>query len=277
MFFADSHCHLTFSRFAGLFPEIAGEKYAVDKIISRAEEAGVKYMLTIGTELSDVSELKSIADKYPNVFRTVGIHPLEARKHYPDRDSAADIIEENCRDPKVVAVGEIGLDYHYETESKKQQEEFFNLQLESAKKFNLPVSIHSRDASADTADILKSHAPLSGVIHCFSGDRSFAKKALDLGFYISSSGDVTYKRATELRESLKYIPTDRLLIETDAPFLAPIPFRGKPNEPAFIVYVAEKIAELLNISAEKVAEFSCRNFFDLFTRADLFRKGSKTD
>jgi TatD DNase family protein len=229
-------------------------------------------MLAVGTELSDVSELQSITEKYPNVFRTVGIHPLEAKNHCQSysREEISRVIRDNCAHPKTAGIGEIGLDYHYEKESKKQQDELFNLQLELAEECGLPVSIHSREASDDTIDVLKNHPEVTGVIHCFSGEKRFAEEALDLGFYISISGVVTYKKAAELQDSLKYIPLDRLLIETDCPFLAPVPFRGKPNEPAFVIYAAEKISDLLNLPLEEVADLSSQNFFRLFKKAADF-------
>ncbi|MDR0678156.1 MAG: TatD family hydrolase [Holosporaceae bacterium] len=271
MFFIDSHCHFSFSRFSKLstnLPNDFKDKYSVDAIIKRAEEAHVKYMLAIGTELSDKSELQSIVDKYENVFRTVGIHPLEAKKHHQlySREEISQIIEEECQQNKTVGIGEIGLDYHYEKESETQQNEIFNLQLELAHKCDLPVSIHSREAQEDTISILKNHASVGGVFHCFSGEKYFLKNALDLGFYISISGVITYKNATELQDSLRYIPLDRLLIETDCPFLAPVPVRGKLNEPTFVIYVAEKIAELLHVSVEKIADVSSQNFFNLFKK-----------
>jgi TatD DNase family protein len=274
MFFVDSHSHFTFPRFfdppADSLDDFR-EKYSVAAIIKRAEEANVKYMLAIGTELSDRSELQSIVDKYENVFRTVGIHPLEAKKHCQlhSQEEILQIMEEECGKSKTVGIGEIGLDYHYEKESKAQQSEIFNLQLELAKKCDLPISIHCREAQDDTIDILKNHTSTRGVFHCFSGEKYFLKNALDLGFYISISGVITYKNAKELQDALQYIPLDRLLIETDCPFLSPVPVRGKLNEPAFVVYVAEKIAELLHVSVEKIADVSSRNFFNLFQKCAL--------
>jgi TatD DNase family protein len=179
MFFVDSHCHLAFSHFKEAFDsKLDDDQYAVDAIITRAVEANVKYMLAIGTELTDVEKLQAICEKYPNVFRTVGIHPLEARKHCElyRRDEIASVIRKNCAYPKTVGIGEIGLDYHYEKESEKQQKELFNLQLELAQECNLPVSIHSRDASDDVVAILKDHPSSKGVIHCFSGEKALRKK-----------------------------------------------------------------------------------------------------
>ena len=273
MLFVDSHCHLTVPRFVERKDENEDEeeffrKYAVDAIIERANAVGVKYMLAIGTELSDVEEIREIADTHKHVFRSVGIHPQEAAKHLQlyKREEIARIIKEHCALPKTVAIGEIGLDYHFERETEPQQKDLFHFQLDLAKECNLPVSIHSRDATNDTIAVLSDHRNVCGVIHCFSGEKEFARKALDLGFYISISGVVTFKKADELRESIKFIPTDRLLIETDSPFLAPAPFRGKINEPAFVGYVAEKIAEVRETTVERIAQETSDNFFRLFSK-----------
>jgi TatD DNase family protein len=184
-FLVDSHCHLVFSHFKNVLPKGEtssdfDEKYAVDAIIKRADAANVKYMLLIGTELSDVSELQVISDKHSNIFRTVGIHPLEAAKHYQlySFDEISGTIKDNCKFVKTVGIGEIGLDYHYEQESKNQQKEIFNLQLKLAKECDLPVSIHSREAFGDVADILEDHPSVKGVIHCFSGEKRFAERVL---------------------------------------------------------------------------------------------------
>jgi TatD DNase family protein len=158
------------------------------------------------------------------------------------------------------------LDYHYEKESKKQQDILFNLQLDLAREQNLPVVIHSREAIDDTIATIKHHPEVRGVIHCFSGEKYFAEKALDLGYFISIPGTITYKKNVELQDTLKYIPRDRLLIETDSPFLAPVPFRGKWNEPSFVVMVAQTIADLLGVSQEEVRDFSARSFFQLFLK-----------
>ncbi|MDR2723834.1 MAG: TatD family hydrolase [Holosporaceae bacterium] len=272
MFFVDSHCHLSFSRFKNAFKNSENDfldTYSVGMIIKRALAVNVKYMLVIGTELSDIEELRAITDKYPGIFRTIGIHPLEAAVHCQrySCNEISRILEDNYQDSKTVGIGEIGFDYHYEKESQKQQDKLFNLQLDLAKKYNLPVSIHSREASDDIIAVLKSHPGVRGVIHCFSGEKHFAEEALDLGFYISISGVITYKSATELQNSLRYIPLNRLLIETDCPFLTPAPFRGKLNEPAFVIHVAEKISELLQVSKGKIATFSSQNFFNVFSKA----------
>jgi TatD DNase family protein len=268
MFFVDSHCHLIFSKFdnRALPKSIV---YNVSSVIKRAIDANVKYMMTVGTELSDVEELQAVVDEHENIFRTVGIHPLEAKKH---RESYKDneiiwIIQKHAVMRKTLAIGEIGLDYHYERDSERQQKELFHLQLALAQECRLPVVIHSREANDDIIEILKDYTGITGVIHCFSGEKDFANKALDLGFYVSISGVVTYKNATELQENIKYIPLDRLLIETDAPFLAPVPFRGNPNEPSFIPYIAGKISELMKIPLEIISQKTSENFFTLFAKS----------
>lgn len=274
MFLIDSHCHLNVPKFATKKDEKESEKeflekYSVDAIIQRAHEAGVKYMLAIGTELTDVEEIRNTADSHERIFRSVGIHPQEAQKHCSNytHDEIAKIIKEHSALPKTVAIGEIGLDYHFERESEPQQKELFHLQMDLAKECGLPVVIHSRDAANDTVDVLSEHAGARGVIHCFSGELDFAKKSLNLGFYISVSGVVTFKNANELRESIKFVPLDRLLIETDSPFLAPAPFRGKINEPAFVAYVAKMVAEVKGVDVETIAEATSNNFFRLFDKA----------
>jgi TatD DNase family protein len=270
MFFVDSHFHPVYSRFKDLFKvENDFESvYGVDAIVKRALEANVRCMLAIGVELNDVPELQAITETYPEVFRTVGVHALEAARHYEQytMDEISEIIGGACSHAKTVGIGEIGLDYHYEKESRKQQDILFNLQLDLAREQNLPVVIHSREAIDDTIATLKHHPEVRGIIHCFSGEKYFAEKTLDLGYYISIAGTITYKKNIELQDTLKYIPRDRLLIETDSPFLAPVPFRGKWNEPSFVVNVAQKIADLLGISLEEVRDISSRNFFQLFLK-----------
>ncbi|MDR1235863.1 MAG: TatD family hydrolase [Holosporaceae bacterium] len=273
MFFVDSHFHPVYSRFKDLFKtkDDFESVYGVDAIVKRATDANVGCMLAIGVELNDIPELQAVTEAHPQVFRTVAVHALEAAKHCEQytTDEISEILENACSHAKTVGVGEIGLDYHYEKESRKQQDLLFNLQLNLAREQNLPVVIHSREAIDDTVAILKNHSGVRGVIHCFSGEKHFAEKVLDLGFFISITGAVTFKKNTELQETVKYVPRDRLLIETDSPFLAPIPFRGNWNEPSFVVYVARKIAELLNVSEEEVARFSTENFLQLFSKINL--------
>ena len=273
MFFIDSHCHLDVTHIGAPFVPQDIENLT-ELVVQRAFEANVKYMLNIGTKLSDIERLRDISDRYENIFRTVGIHPLEAKYHtdnYKD-DEILRIINENCVKQKVVGIGEIGLDYHYDEEHKTEQQKLFHLQMELAQQHNLPVSIHSRDAFDDTVEILVTYPKVKGVMHCFSGSREFAKQVLDFGYYVSISGIVTYKKATELQDVVKYVPLDRLLIETDSPFLAPVPHRGKMNEPAFVTLVAEKIAELRETTVDTIATATSENFFNLFSLAQNFVK-----
>lgn len=263
MFFVDSHCHLDFKKFVK--PD---REYDVNQIIKRAGESRVKYLLVVGTELQDILEIRKISDDYKNIFRSVGIHPNEAKRHLEQfsKDEIAQIILNETKLEKTIAIGEIGLDYYYGYDQKKEQMELFNFELEIAVEANLPVSIHSREAEEDVIETLKKYN-IKGTIHCFSGSKKYAYEALDLGFFISVSGIATFKKSIELQEIIKTIPKDRLLIETDSPFLAPVPYRGKVNEPAFIVYTAQKLADLLDTNIEEVADFSSQNFFSLFGKA----------
>lgn len=250
----DSHCHLD-------YPETDA-----DALIKAAEEAGVSRMLTISVKLSDFSPVR-IAERYPNVFASVGIHPEYAAEE--ERKTTFEALCLATNHPKVVGLGETGLDYHYNSNTKEEQKRLFRLHLKAAKATGLPVIIHTRDAEEDTLDILKSEATpsLSGVLHCFSSEAFLAEEALKLGFYISASGIITFNKAEKLRQTFKNVPEDRLLIETDSPYLAPVPFRGRANEPAYVVKTAEKLAEIKGISVEKLAETTTRNFLTLFKKA----------
>lgn len=274
-FYVDSHCHLAFDKIDE-FADYDQAMYAVKQLTERANNVRVKYMLAIGTKLSDIDEIRDIANSNEGVFRTIGIHPLEA-KIYSEQYSISEVksvITENISNDhlKLVGIGEIGLDYHYDIESKQIQQKFFELQVEIALKNNLPVCIHSRDAEEDTISILKNYPGIRGVIHCFTGSSKFAFDSLDLGFYISASGIITFKKSEKLRETIKQIPFDKLLIETDAPFLAPAPHRGKTNEPAFIIYTAEKLAEILQKSYEEIARKTSDNFFKLYIKCQPYLK-----
>lgn len=260
---ADSHCHLYFNRFTDLTQNSA-EQYTITNIVQRANAASVKYILTIGTTLADIPETFDIIQNHKNVFRTVGIHPLEAHKHYEQYsiNDITEIITTNCK--STVGIGEIGLDYYYNKDNIKEQHILFELQLDLAKKHNLPVCIHSRNAENDTISILKNHPGSNGVIHCFTGSSEFAYKALDLGFYISVSGVITFKKSDILRNTITNIPLEKLLIETDAPFLAPTPFRGKTNEPAFVTYTAQQLADILKVPLATIVTQTTKNFSAVF-------------
>lgn len=269
-FFVDSHCHLNLKnptpKNADEESKIRDGYYAADAQVRRANDAGVKYMLTICTVLSEADLVQSIAEAHDGVFCSVGIHPQEAMKHFEtySREDMTRIIREHAAQKKTVAIGEIGLDYHFERDSEKYQKDLFEMQLDLAEKCGLSVSIHSRDAIDDTVAILKNHPKVRGVIHCFSGEMEFAKDSLDIGYYIGVGGSVTFKNSGMLRETAKFIPKDRLVLETDAPFLAPVPMRGKTNEPAFIPMIAAKIAEIWKTDTAEVGRKTSRNFFDVF-------------
>lgn len=253
----DSHCHLNMK---GLVEDLDG-------VILRAKNAGVSQLQTICTKLSDFPEIKSIAEKYENIYCSVGVHPHET-------EDAEGLITKELVDlansyEKVIGIGETGLDYFYEHSNREVQKKCFKRHIEAAQETQKPIIVHSRSADDDTISILKSGMNdklYPGLIHCFSTTKELAEKSLDMGLYISIAGIVTFKKAEELQEIVKYLPLDRMLIETDSPYLAPIPHRGKVNEPSFVVHVAEKIAELKNISMDIVAKTTTKNFRELFFR-----------
>jgi len=214
-----------------------------ESVFQRAEEAGVGAFITIGCDLCSSTAAVELATKRPNVYATVGVHPHEGKRIEPHWYEE---LRQLAQQPKVVAFGEIGLDYHYDHSPRDIQRQQFREQVTLAKSLHLPLVIHTREAQEDTMTILREeHAEsIGGVFHCFSGDHWLAKEALDLGFYLSFSGIITFKNATLLREVIRTVPDDRILIETDAPYLTPIPFRGKRNESAYVKYVAEQIAAL---------------------------------
>ncbi|MBX9976751.1 MAG: TatD family hydrolase [Alphaproteobacteria bacterium] len=257
--FIDSHCHLNFPEF----------KDDLEQALKRANDLGVQGFLTINTRLSESIDLQRIADTYPNVACTVGVHPHDAKDY--DNATLKDEILGLAKHPKVVGIGETGLDYFYEHSPREPQIMSFHRHIEVASDRNLPLVIHTRDADADTIAVLDDHRDnAKGVFHCFSGTLNLCKKALDRGFYISISGIVTFKKAENVHAVAKYAPLDRLLVETDAPYLAPIPHRGKRNEPAFVVHTAEYIAELRGIPLPALAEATTANFFNLFTKTKEF-------
>jgi len=271
----DSHCHLSFSGFDSfLQPRLADktpEYYSVDLLVDRAVRAGVKYMVNIGTHILDVEQLAEISEKFPNVFRSIGIHPEYAKEHCEkfSFDAMKQIFRKHCEKEKTVAIGEIGLDY-YLSNAKDEQKKIFHFQLEIAEDFGLPVSIHTREAWQDTMEILEDHPNVTGVIHCFSGEKEFAERVLKTSFCFGIGGTLTFKKNIILQDTVRDLPLDRILLETDAPFLAPVPFRGKVNEPAFVVHVAEKISEIKNISKKEVEDVTSETFFKLFKKAKLF-------
>lgn len=254
MILVDSHCHL----------DMLAEKNDLNEIIKHAESEGVKYLQTICTKFEDLPSIVKIAEKFENVFASVGVHPNDI-----DMEVNYQQLLEFCKHPKIVSFGETGLDYYYQNCSKEKQINAFKQHIIAAQKAHLPLVIHTRSAEEDTFDILKEemkNASFSGLIHCFTAAKEFARQMLDLGMYISIAGVVTFKNADLLKEAVRFIPLDRLLIETDSPYLAPIPMRGKQNEPAFVKYVAEYIANLKGLSIEEIANKTTDNFFTLFSK-----------
>jgi TatD DNase family protein len=234
--------------------------------LARARTAGVGTLLTIGTKLKDFARVLGIAEANDNVYCSVGIHPHEAANE--DADTAK--LVEFARHPKVVGIGESGLDYYYDKSPRGRQRENFRAHIRAASQSGLPLIVHTRDADDDTGAMLAeavAAGPLKGVLHCFASSRELAEKAVDLGFYVSISGIVTFKNAEPLREVVRALPLERLLVETDAPFLAPVPVRGKPCEPAYVAHTAAKVAELKGVAVDELARVTTANFFALFDRA----------
>jgi TatD DNase family protein len=250
----DSHCHLD-------FPDFAPER---DAVIARAFAAGIGTMLTICTRLDQFDGVREIADADPRIWCSVGAHPHEAADH---AELIADRLVELAAHPRVVGIGETGLDFHYDLSPHAVQEQVFRAHIAASRQSGLPLIIHAREADAEIAAILHAETPPPGVLHCFTGTRALAEAALDLGFYISISGIVTFRNAEGLRDIVRDLPLDRLLVETDAPYLAPVPYRGKRNEPAFVAATAAAVAALKGIEPEELAAVTTENFFRLFTKA----------
>ena len=234
-------------------------------VIQRATDAGVSHLITIGTDIEDSRKAVSIAESHDFIYASVGIHPHDV-KDITDTDNFSDTIKHLASNKKVVALGETGLDYHYMHSPAKIQQEHFRLEINVAKSLGLPVIVHSREAKEDTLQILKEEntGTTGGVLHCFSGDMEMANKAMEMGLYISFSGVITFKKAANILDIVKLIPLDRILIETDAPFLTPVPHRGRRNEPAYVKLVAEKIAEVKDISLEELGRAVMSNASRLF-------------
>jgi len=254
--FVDSHCHLD-------FPDYAGH---VDAVVARAQAAGVGVCLSIGTELKRFPGVRAVAEQFPNVWCSVGVHPHESEKEQLDDEAA--LIAETAH-PKVVGIGETGLDYYYEHSPRIPQQKNFRAHIAAARQTGLPVIVHTRDADDDTIDILRDEmgkGGFTGLIHCFTGTQGLADAALELGLYISVSGIATFKNSGVLRDVIKTVPLDRLLLETDAPYLAPVPYRGKTNEPAFVVHTAKMLAELKGVTEDELAAATTQNFFRLFSK-----------
>ena len=251
----DSHCHLDCI-------DLSDFENSFDKLIQHTHDAGVEHMLCVSINLKTYPDMLEKVREYPNISVSAGLHPMA------DQSDAFSVeaLSELAQDEKVVAIGETGLDYYYHKDNPQWQRERFRAHIQVANEVNKPIIVHTRDAGDDTLKILREEnaEACGGVIHCFTETQDFADSALELGFMISFSGIVTFRNADALRAIAKTIPDDRLLIETDSPYLAPIPHRGKPNQPAFVQHVAETLAEIRNTSVESIAEISRNNFYRLF-------------
>ena len=258
MSLVDSHCHLDFPEFA---PEL-------DAVIARANAAGVETMVSISTRLSTFPNVRAIAERHKGIYCSVGVHPHEAKEEGPQ--ATAETLIALAQHPKVVGVGETGLDFYYEHSPRAEQEAAFRAHIAASRATGLPLIVHTREAEADTARILADEmrkGAFPGLLHCFTSSRQLAETALELGLYISFSGILTFKKAEDLREVARIVPADRMLVETDAPYLAPVPHRGKRNEPAFVVETARVLASLRGMSEAELAATTSDNFYRLFARA----------
>jgi TatD DNase family protein len=252
----DSHCHLDFPEFA---PEL-------DAVLARARAAGVGHFLTIGTELAKFTGVLAVAERAPDIHCSVGVHPHEAEVEPLD---GPDVLLKAASHPKVVGFGESGLDYYYQHSPRGAQIADFRVHCAAAREAQLPLIVHTRDAEDDTINILQeeqARGGFPGLVHCFTGTSRLARAALGLGFYISVSGIATFRKAGDLRATLKEVPLERLLVETDSPYLAPQPVRGKRNEPAFVVHTAAMLAELKGVSTDALADATTANFLRLFSK-----------
>ncbi len=253
----DSHCHL---QYKGVVEDQQG-------VLERARAAGVRGFLNISTKQSEWDNVIATAEREPDVWASVGIHPHEADAH---ADLGADALRTASDHPKVIAIGETGLDYYYDKSDREVQKALFRMHIGIARETGLPIIIHTRDAEDDTVGILTEEmeeGAFPALIHCFTASAAFGHKVLDLGLTISLSGIVTFKNAKELQEIAAKLPSDRLLVETDSPFLAPVPYRGRPCEPAYVRSTAEFVAELRGESVEALAGYTTRNFYALFSKA----------
>ena len=253
----DSHCHLNYE----------GLVERQDEVLQNARERGVGGFLNISTRQREWGEVIAVAERHDDVWASVGVHPHEADAH-PDLGAAA--LVEGTQHPRVIAIGECGLDYYYDKSDRQAQRERFEAHIDAARQTRLPLIVHTRDAEEDTAAILGNavrEGGVTGVLHCFTGSAQLARKGLDLGFYVSLSGIVTFKNAADLQATAKWLPVDRMLVETDAPFLAPVPHRGQKCEPAFVADTAAFVADLRGEMLEQLATATTENFFRLFSRA----------
>ena len=248
----DSHCHLNFDGLANRLPEV----------LANMAENQVALALAVGVSRQSFEEVHAIAQEHANIYASVGIHPDDPAAE----EFTFEELVERAALPKVAAIGETGLDYHWCKGDLQWQHRRFITHIEAANQSRLPLIIHTRDAADDTMRLLREHQAHAGVIHCFTEDVRVARLALDLGFYISFSGIVTFKNAAAIQEAARYVPLDRMLVETDSPFLAPVPKRGKPNEPAYVRHTAGFVAELRGDTLENIARATTENFFRLFAK-----------
>jgi TatD DNase family protein len=251
----DSHCHLD-------YPDLYDN---LEKVITRAKDNEIKYLLTICTTLESFQKIKLIIEKYKDIYGTFGIHPHESEKHkHVDLEF---ILKEKKKYNKIIGIGETGLDFHYNYSDQKIQKRSFIEHIQAASQLDIPIIVHSRNAEADTYEILKSemkNSNLKVLIHCFTGSNDFASKLIDLNCYISVSGIITFAKSRELADSVSNIPIENLLVETDSPYLSPIPYRGKTNEPSYIIHTIEKLSEIKKISKQDVIMNTTNNFKNLF-------------
>jgi len=251
----DSHCHLTYEPMSS----------SLSETIKRANNDGVDYLLTISTEDKSFNNILKILENHKCVYGSYGIHPHEAKKHKDIK--AENIVKKIKKNKKIIGIGESGLDFYYNHSEKKDQIDLFLEHIEASQQTNLPIIVHTRSAENETFEILQKAVKrnnLKILIHCFTGSKDFAFKLLDLGAYISASGVVTFKKSLDLANTFKEIPIDRLLVETDSPYLAPEPLRGKPNEPSYIIHTVKFLSELKKLSFENFSEITSKNFFKLF-------------
>jgi TatD DNase family protein len=255
----DSHCHLDFSEF----------DEDRDDVVSRAKAAGIGYMVTICTHMTKFDGVHAVANAYNNMSCTVGVHPHNAGEE--GGLASVEALTKYAQMPKVIGIGETGLDYFYEHSPREAQQSSFRAHIDASRDTGLPIIIHTREADNDTVEILRDEykkGRFSGLIHCFSGGAELAEAVLEMGFYISISGIVTFKSAQSLRDTVEGVPLNRILVETDAPYLAPIPMRGRRNEPAFTAHTAQVVADIKGVESDKLAQVTTDNFFRLFTKAD---------
>tara|TARA_B100001741_G_scaffold313469_1_gene319799 strand:- start:786 stop:1556 length:771 start_codon:yes stop_codon:yes gene_type:complete len=251
----DSHCHLD-------YPDLFNQ---LDDVVKRANANNIKYLLSISTTLESFEKIKLIVEKYNNIYGTFGIHPHETSKYTGlDSNFISDTIKNN---KKIIGIGETGLDFYYNHSDKSVQKKIFCEHIDAAANLKIPLIVHTRDAEKETYEILKSENKnfnLKVLIHCFTGTNDFAKKLLDIGCYISLSGIITFKKATDLIKTVENIPIDKLLVETDSPYLSPVPYRGKTNEPSYLKYTVKKLAEIKKISIDEVMNKTSNNFLSIF-------------